>query len=308
MFSGHNPLKYGIVVSVVAAALMVSPATTIAQDEIAPINTGNWSFDLGSDIVTAYWFRGLSQGSINRQGVILQPFMQATVDLWSRNEWSLAGTVGTWNSLTTAQNGGGGWYESDLLAGVTIGMPANLEMGITYALLYNPSGGAEFAQEIDLELSYDDSGYWKAAGIEAEGFNGLQPYVLLVTEVSGASDGIGSGSAWYLELGITPTLLVCPNEDYPITMAVPVKIGLSLDDYYETTATSGSDTFGFGSVGVDLSMPLAAIVPAQFGAWTVHAGVDALFLNSDLRTISTAAGTGSDNVQIVGKVGASMSY
>jgi len=304
----HIRMKTRLVASVVAASVMLAGANAQAQEEMAPLNTGAWSFELGSDVATAYWFRGISQGSINTQGVIMQPFMNASVAIWDGDGWSVAGNIGTWNSFTTAQNGGGGWYESDLSAGVSIGTPSPVGVDVAYVLLYGPSGGAEFAQEIDLTINYDDAACWEDLGVSAPGFAGLQPYALFVFEISGASDGFGSGSGIYLELGVNPQVLVCDNQDFPVTLTVPMIIGLSLNDYFQTAAGASADTFGFGSVGVDFSVPLGAIVPARYGAWTAHVGVEALFLDSDLKVISTAAGTGGDDVEVIGKLGASMSY
>jgi len=224
----------------------------------------------------------------------------------------VAGDIGTWNSFVAGQNGGGGgWYETDIYGGVTIGTPTPVGVELAYVLLQGPNAGVEYAQEIDITFTYDDADCWENLGVSAPGFAGLQPYALLVFETTGASDGFGAGSGVYLELGVTPELLVCDNQDFPVTLAVPMIIGLSLHDYYQTASTTGSDTFGYGSVGVDLSVPLAAIVPARFGTWTAHAGVEALFLSKDLQTISAASagtGTGTDNVQVIGRIGASMSY
>jgi hypothetical protein len=302
-------MKAGLVASVVAALVMFTAVPTQAQEEMEPVNSGAWSFELGSDVATAYWFRGISQGSINRQGVIIQPFMNAAVLLWEDDEWSIAGDIGTWNSFTAGQRGGG-WYESDLSAGVTVGTPSPVTVRVAYVLFQGPNAGVEYQQEIGITATYDDADGWEDLGVSAAGFAGLQPYVLLVFDTSGAADGFG-GSGIYLELGVNPQVLVCDNQDFPVTLTVPVILGLSLNDYYQTAATVSSDTFGYGSVGVDLSAPLASIVPARFGAWTAHVGVEALFLSRDLQTISAASagtGTGTDNVQVIARAGASMSY
>ena len=64
------------------------------------------------------------------------------------------------------------------------------------------------------------------------------------------------------------------------TLAVPVKLGLSLGDYYERLDENGALTdygFGFFDIGGLVTFPLSK-VSSSYGAWNVHAGLDLLML------------------------------
>jgi hypothetical protein len=121
----------------------------------------------------------------------------------------------------------------------------------------------------------------------------LAPYGLLAFELDGAADGGQSGT--YLELGVGPSFPLMPNGP---TLTIPVKLGLSVNDYYE--GPTGDTTFGFFDIGALISVPIRGI-PAGYGAWNFHAGADLLlfgdttkaFNGGDGRAASAAAGRSS---------------
>ncbi len=284
---------------------LVSPA--MAQEEAAPAgpNTGAVSFTLGVDFTTAYFYRGIIQ---ENQGLIMQPYADATFQLTD----ALSVYLGTWNSIQD-NLAGSDWYESDFFVGASYSLSECLSVDLSYIWLYGPSGGGEFTQEINIGVAYDDSGLW------GDGFDGLQPYVLVGIETSGGSDmgGLhGSGSkGTYLELGVAPSFTVVESASSPITLTIPVTVGLGWD-YYEafSDATPGvleDDTFGYLDIGLDFSMPLS-FVPAQFGSWEAAAGVHFLLLGDSTETISGNQGTwgvgSGDDFEVIGTFGISMSY
>jgi hypothetical protein len=69
------------------------------------------------------------------------------------------------------------------------------------------------------------------------------------------------------------------SEDYSLSFAVPLALGLSMYDYYETN--SGDHTFGFFSFGLNASVPLA-FIPAEFGSWSTGLGINVLVLSDVL--------------------------
>ena len=79
------------------------------------------------------------------------------------------------------------------------------------------------------------------------------PYALVAFEIGGDSSGQadgGSEKGTYLELGIGPSW---PIADGKATVAVPVKLGFSLKDYYEL---NGEDQkFGYVVGGVLFTVP-----------------------------------------------------
>jgi hypothetical protein len=288
-------------------AALVSPA--MAQEEAAPAgpNTGAVSFSMGVDFTTAYFFRGIVQ---ENQGLIYQPWADATFQLTD----SLSVYLGTWNSIhdnATAAGNQEQWYESDFFVGASYSISECLSADVSYIWLYSPGGGGEFSQEVNIGLSYDDSGLW------GDGFDGLQPAILVGIETSGGSD-MGTDKGTYLELGISPSFTVVESASSPITLTIPVTVGLGWD-YYEglndATGVLEDDTFGYLDIGLDFSMPLS-FVPAQFGSWEAAAGVHFLFLGDSAENINTSTawgnpgqGVGSgDDFEVIGTFGISMSY
>ena len=59
-------------------------------------------------------------------------------------------------------------------------------------------------------------------------------------------------------------------------MAVPVKLGLSLNDYYEHPITGEDHAFGFFDIGVLVTIPISK-VSSSFGSWNFHIGGDILW-------------------------------
>ena len=60
----------------------------------------------------------------------------------------------------------------------------------------------------------------------------------------------------YLQLGINPGYTVAPQSAYPLTISMPVTLGLSGHKYYEF-GTTRNPTFGYVQFGPVFSVPLA---------------------------------------------------
>ena len=291
---------------------ILTAGLALGEEEAGP-NQGKVSFSAGFDVTTQYLFRGIFQ---ENQGSILQPWGELGFSLFESEGAikSVGISFGTWNSIHNGPSSDGpfatgDWYESDWYAGVSVGLPGNLTFDGSYVNLLAPdvAGTSFFAEEFDLSLSYDDSGLWN---LDIAGFEGLQPYVLYVVEVDGASDGAGNGGDSYLEIGISPSVNVINCETAPVTMTVPVTVGLSLDDYYESPlppAGDGDDeTFGFFLIGVDFSMPLS-FVPSNYGAWSAHAGVNVVFLGDSTIDLYDASDS-TNGTEVIGTFGIGFEY
>ena len=125
---------------------------------------------------------------------------------------------------------------------------------------------------------------------------------MFVAEVDGASDGVGNGGDTYMEFGIAPSYTLIENPN--ITMTIPVAIGLSLDDYYESPIDGEDDTFGFFQAGLDFSTPLP-FGSGDYGSWSAHAGVNFVFLGDTVEDFND----GSDkDFEVIGTFGISMEY
>ena len=133
-------------------------------------------------------------------------------------------------------------------------------------------------------LAYDDSG----------GRFALSPKVILAFELSGQADA-GDHKGTYLELGIRPGIKLGKT---PATLSIPVKLGLSVHDYYELP--EGSDTFGYFDTGFIAGVPLP--IKGKV-AWEVHGGVDLLWFGNNLTLRNH-----DDGFKAVGSFGFSITY
>jgi hypothetical protein len=122
----------------------------------------------------------------------------------------------------------------------------------------------------------------------------LSPKVVLAFELSDAQADGGANKGTYLELGIRPSVKLAEK----LSLAVPVKAGFSLKDYYE--GPFGSDRFGFFDTGLVASVPL---VSGKGGALEVHGGVDFLWLGDNTRFLN-----GDEGFRPVGLFGFTFTY
>jgi hypothetical protein len=287
-----------------AIACLLLPAMARAQEmegdpDLGP-NQGNVTVDLGLTITSQYLFRGYNQED---QGFIAQTntginFSNVLGEALADNPVisPLTVSIGLWNSFhdqkTGATGTAGAWYEADLWAGVSTTIADTVDLGFTYVAYVYPNGAFATIHELQWELSYDDSeSPWL-------GDVALNPYALFAVEIQ---DGGGTDDA-YFELGITPSFVILDSQDWPVTLAIPVVVGLSLDDYYISPA-GNSDIFGYVSTGLHASVPLTAVIDQKFGNWSFTLGVDFFFLGS-----ATQAANNGDDFQAVGFLAFEGSY
>ena len=87
-----------------------------------------------------------------------------------------------------------------------------------------------------------------------------------------------------------------------LTIALPVKLGVSLDEYY--TDSQGDNYFyGFVSGGVTATLPLP--MPAKYGSWNLVASVEYIQMLADS---VEAANDGGTEYELTGRIGISFSY
>ena len=219
-----------------------------AQEDTRP-NTGRISIGAGVDVPTDYYFRGIVQETTD---YIVQPYGELTVKLWDGVPafGDLALTIGTWNSLHGGPTGVEGsnvdpklWYESDFYTKIGWTMLEDLSASVVYTAYMSPNDAFATVQELALGLAYDDG---KLLGPFA-----LNPSALVAFEVKGQADG-GDHQGVYLQLGLAPGYTFNAGSTYPVTLSLPLIVGLSLDDYYEF-GTGGDSTFGYFQGGVGLA-------------------------------------------------------
>ena len=84
-----------------------------------------------------------------------------------------------------------------------------------------------------------------------------------------------------------------------MSVTVPVKVGLSLEGYYE--GLRGDERFGFFSIGANLTVPLSSD-GSRFGRWNVHGGADYVRLgDSNARRLG-------ENTKVIISAGVGLTY
>jgi hypothetical protein len=219
----------------------------------------------GVDVANQYVFRGVRQ---NSTGIAVWPFTDLTARILSREGTlrRIEASLGFWNSLNTGDTGADGpagqsWYESRLSGTLALQFSRGVSVAATYTAYVSPNDMFSTVNEVGVRLALDDRG--------ALGARAVNPYALFAFEVDtspgmGQLDG-GLKAGRYLELGATPGY----SGRYA-RVAFPVRVGLSLSDYYELGRED--NTFGFVSVAGIVTVPLGR--QTRVGRWHVHGGLE----------------------------------
>lgn len=277
----------------------VEPGSTPQETTEPPKpNRGRVAFSLGMDFTTAYFFRGILQ---ERDGFIWQPYGGVGFTLFEGSDEdvidNLVFNLGSWNSVQSKQtlasgSGPANWYESDIIVGFTLGLADMLTANVSYIAYTYPNGAFPTVQELDASLSLNDS--------EWLGAFALYPSMTWAFEVDNTAFGPDEGI--YLQLGVRPSVTLAEEAEYPLTLALPLTLGLSVSDYYEEGPGGDDDTFGYFDAGIVASVPLA-FIPSDYGAWSASASFDVLAFSGTLARANRGDGT-----FFVGKGGIAMSY
>lgn len=270
---------------VVTLGLLAVSAAAHAQQPADP-NPGNITLTTGIDFPSTYVFRGIVQESNPR--VTAQPYGEVGLRFHSGSSGlirSVAVNVGLWNSLQTGSSGLRGpadrvWYEERVYSSLTLGLGGGTSVATTYIAYTSPIGVFPTVREINFKVS---AASWVA------------PYGILAVELDRQADG-GSNEGTYLELGAGPSWSIGGSR---WRVAIPLKLGLSLKDYYELGAKD--NRFGFFDIGGLLTVPLG--LPSGFGSWNLHGGVDALRFGD-----TTKAFNGGERSKVVASGGIGLSY
>ena len=278
-----------------------------AQTAAADPNPGNLTFIGNTDFTNAYMFRGIRQDDTR---IIVQPSAELDIALHTADKGvkSASLNVGTWNSLHTGDAGlrsatsglgcacGKLWYESDFYATLALGFSGG-GLGVTYTAYTSPNAGFNNVKEIMFKVSGDDSAALKKAA--------MHPYAILAFEFDAANghqaDG-GSTAGKYLELGVAPGY-----SGAKAGLAVPIKVGLSVGDYYElNTGTAArpvfvDNKFGYFSIAGIATVPIKGTT--SYGAWNVHVGVEFQKLGD-----TTKAFNNGDGQKVIGSAGIGVTY
>jgi len=273
----------------VLALLACLPSTVAAQTTTPTVdsNRGNITFTSNFDFANAYMFRGLVQDD---SWLIMWPSLDAGIKL-HRGNGSIERAdvhVGTWNSLNTGRAGLEGptgrlWYENRFYGTLDLGLAVGLDIATTFTAYSSPNNSFSTVKELSFRV----------------GSNGtLNPYGLVAFELDthpglGQADG-GLERGTYLEVGVAPGWI-----ESPVNVTFPIKLGLSLDDYYELAGVD--HPFGFLSLGAAATFPFAQ--STNYGSWNVHGGLEFLSLGD-----TPEAFNAGEQQKVVATIGIGFSY
>lgn len=252
----------------VATALVAVGLWADAAGAQTARNSGALTVTGTVDIPSVYVFRGLVQEV--DPGLTVLPSLDIGVALSSGDGLvkSLGLNLGTWHSFQTGSSGAAGpsklsHYQENLYSTLNLGLGAGVDVGVTYMALTSPNRMFNTVNELQMRVGRRG---W------------LKPYGFLAFELGEHSADGGERKGSYLELGASPTF-----EAGVVSLAVPVKVGLSLRDYYEL---GGQDhRFGYVEFGADATRPISG-GGSKFGAWSVHAGARFLMLGETAKAFN----------------------
>lgn len=249
------------------------------------------------DYTTNYFFRGIEQTDSD-QGLVFQPGASFSIPVVDEYR----ATIGTWNSIhtdaPTSTANPGNWFEQDLYANISGPIAGDFSglVGMTYYTFPSVAANNDII-EVNLGVSFDDS--------ELLGDLAFSPYIAAAIEIH---NNAAPDENSYLEVGgefsLDPLTEGTGLEAWD--WVVPVRVGLSLDDYY--VDASGADSFfGFAEVGLVGTIPLEELIGTSeyLGAWDLSAGVRVVFMNGDINGVIS---DNSSDVQFIGTVGISRDY
>jgi hypothetical protein len=274
-----------------ARAQSASPGPT---DPPADPNPGALSLSGGIDFQSTYMFRGIRQ---HATGLAAWPWADLGVAAYAGEGGlkSISLNVGSWNSQHTGDTGINGpsrklWYESDFYATVGVGFGGGVSIATTYTAYTSPNNTFSSVKEIMFKASLDDGAHLGRAAVK--------PYAIVARELDtaaglGQADG-GTKAGTYFEFGIVPGYATSKA-----TLTEPVKVGLSLGDYYELDGTDRR--FGFASIAGMVTVPLGSTT--KYGSWNVHGGVEFQKLGE-----TTAFFNGDRRTRAIGSIGVGFAY
>lgn len=261
------------------ALIALATSNAWAQNDFKVAVTG------GLDVTNQYNFRGIRQ---NTDDVSIWPYIDLGIPAFSGDGALKAVTInlGTWNALHT-QLANNKAYESDFYATVGFGFSQTV-LSFNYTSYTSPGDYFRHVKELGVKLAVDDT--------PMLGRGALKPYALVAFELDddGQADA-GGAKGTYIELG------VAPGYSFPkASLAIPIKVGLSADDYYEFGYGNDSK-FGYFSIG--------GIVTVPFGShWNIHGGGELQAFGDNLKVYNAFGDDDDSSTAGIASIGVGFSF
>jgi hypothetical protein len=274
-------------VLIICATVIVTAIPLWAQ-QAQTVNAERITVAGSVDFRNVYMFRGIRQDDT---GTIVWPAAEIGLRLHGADHGltDVRARVGSWNSLHSGWAGTDGpsgkrWYEADIYATLALEFSDAVSLDTTYTAYRSPNKMFTMVKEVSIRASGDRASLGRVD---------LKPYALAAFELDtqpgiGQLDG-GFKAGKYLELGAAPG-----HSGRRLGVAIPVKVGLSLENYYEL---AGRDhRFGFVSIAGMATLPLTR--SANAGSWNVHGGVEYQRLGTTMKAFN--AGERSKAIASIG--------
>ncbi len=281
--------------SMAASALALAGLLGTANPANAEAAPGGENIDahLGFTITTDYYFRSVA---LENEGAIFQPEFEVGWTVWEGDvmgeEVALRPYLGAWMSLhdggaTSVAGGSNAIFQTNYTLGGEIHLPYNFDLDLSYTFLTFPTSTAPGTdiQEFGATLGYDAQDVLEMAGMDIDGL-GLNLYKTVVAETVNQLSGTDRGV--YGEFGIHASYdLDALGEDMPVTASIGSTLGWSYKDYYQ--APVNNRDWGFVSLDLGAEMPLHAVIPDEFGAWSVETGLSLTWIGNAPSALGGAA-------------------
>ena len=273
--------------------MLLTLAAGTASAQPADPNPGAITLTTGIDFPSVYFFRGIRQEADPKLTTFAYGDVGIALFSGDGGLKSAGVNFGVWNSLHTGSSGSdvedqGLHYEEDFYASLSLGFGGGVTITPMFTAYTSPNGLFTTVKEMSIKVAHASK---------------FAPYGLVAFELGGDDSGQADGGHFdvgekgtYAEFGVGPSWPL----GTAVTVAIPVKVGLSLKDYYELGGTDNK--FGYVDAGVLFTVPFTG-VPSQFGAWNLHGGVNFLGFGD-----TTKAFNKGDGGQVIGSVGIGLSY
>lgn len=236
------------------------------------------------DFPTLYYFRGIRQEA--DADVTFQPWVNVAYTASPM----VTLNVGSWNSIHSGSTSDvyGAYYETDFYASAAIAT-GKVTSTVLYTAYMSPEDAFGPVHEIAYTAAFNDS----------ENSVPLAPAVTIAFELSDKQADGGAKKGIYLELAATPAIPM--GDDSPVTLTVPIKLGLSLKDYYERPIAGEDSFFGYFSGGL---MALVPIAPN----FDIHGGVTFYGFGESLKQFNANIDGETSSGAVVGTIGLGFSF
>jgi hypothetical protein len=260
---GPAPFILAVVLALCVPVLGGEPVADSKETVTPSSTTGSiLSGDLGVSAMNQFNSRGLV---LENKGVVWQPYADLFVKLAEPKEFvdRVSLQLGIWNDINpagpiaapTARDKA--WTEFYWQAGFLVKFAGRFSLSSVWRQFSTPSDAYKWGRSLINVLSYDDS------GLLAPNFS-FNPQVTVLYELPAPGHHGLRGHSWYFAPGISPTYKFTKDGRCLFALSLPMLTGLGSGFY-------AGDTFGYFSVGPQLSVPLG-FLPEKLGKWDYTAG------------------------------------